>query len=82
MLRALFSEYFSKNGGVAGVMEFKIDSFANVIEKCFESGVAVALGGLIVAFVCRVRKEKISAGVMDSRSLLPNSSLNLVNKNS
>ena len=50
MLRALFSEYFSKNGGIAGVLEFKIDRVADVIEKCFEAGVTVSFSGLIVAF--------------------------------
>jgi hypothetical protein len=50
LLRALFSEYFSENGGVAGVFNLKVGSIANVIKKCFEAGVAIALGGLIVAF--------------------------------
>jgi hypothetical protein len=50
LLRALFSEYFSKNGGIAGVLEFKIDRVADVIEKCFEAGVTVSFSGLIVAF--------------------------------
>jgi len=50
LLRALFSEYFSKNGGIAGVFDLKVDSVANVIEKCFEAGVTVTLGGLLGTF--------------------------------
>jgi hypothetical protein len=50
LLRTLFSEYFSKNGGIAWVLEFKIDRVADVIEKCFEAGVTVSFSGLIVAF--------------------------------
>jgi hypothetical protein len=50
LLRTLFSEYLSKYGCVAGVFDLKVDSVANVVEKGFEAGVAIALGGLIVAF--------------------------------
>jgi len=50
LLRALFSEYLSQDRRVAGVFNLKVDSVANVIEKCFEAGVAVSLGGLRVAF--------------------------------
>jgi hypothetical protein len=31
-------------------LDLKVDGIANVIEKCFKAGVAIALGGLIVAF--------------------------------
>ena len=47
MLRALFSEYFSQNGGIAGVFDLKVDSVANVIKKGFETGVAVSFCGLL-----------------------------------
>jgi hypothetical protein len=50
LLRALFSEYFSENRGVAGILNLKIDSVANVIKKSFEVRVMIALSGLIVAF--------------------------------
>jgi hypothetical protein len=50
LLRALFSEYLSQNRRVAGIIDLKVYSVAEVIEKCFEAGVAVALGGLSVAF--------------------------------
>ena len=49
MLRTLFPEYLSENGRVARVFDLKVDSVANVIEKGFEAGVTIALGGLIVA---------------------------------
>ena len=81
MLRALFPEYLSQDRRVARVFDLKVDSVANVIEKGFEAGVTIALDGLIVPSVSRVRKERISSGVMDSRSLLPNSSLKRLNKN-
>jgi hypothetical protein len=44
------SKYFSQNWGVTGILNLKVDGVANVIEKGFEAGVTVALGGLIVAF--------------------------------
>jgi len=44
------SEYFSQNGRVTGILDLKIDGISNVIEKGFEAGIAVALGGLIIAF--------------------------------
>ena len=50
MLRALFSEYLSQDRRVVGILNFKINSVTNVIEKGFEAGVTIALGGLIVAF--------------------------------
>jgi hypothetical protein len=50
LLRALFSEYFSKNWGIAGVLDLKIDCVLNVIEKGFETGVTVAFGGLFGSF--------------------------------
>ena len=50
MLRALFPEYLSQDRRVAGVFDLKVDGVANVIEKGFEAGVAVTLGGLIIAF--------------------------------
>jgi hypothetical protein len=49
-MRALFSEYLSQYWRVAGVLDIKIDSVADVIEEGFEAGVTIALGGLIVAF--------------------------------
>ena len=49
-MRALFSEYFFQDRCVTGVFDLKVDGVANVIEKGFEAGVTVALGGLIVAF--------------------------------
>ena len=50
MLRAFFPEYFSQDRRIAGVFDLKVNSVANEIEKGFEAGVAIALGGLIVAF--------------------------------
>ena len=50
MLRAFFPEYFSQDRGIAGIFNLKVDCVANVIEKCFEAGVSIALGGLIIAF--------------------------------
>ena len=50
MLRAFFPEYLSQDRRVAGVFNLKVDSVANVIEKGFKAGVAIALGGLIVTF--------------------------------
>jgi hypothetical protein len=55
---AFFSEYFSQNGGVTGILDLKIDGVANVIKKGFEAGVAIALGGLIVALSEPSQKEK------------------------
>jgi hypothetical protein len=49
-LRPLFSEYFSENRCVTGILNLKINSVADVIEKGFEAGVTITLGGLIVAF--------------------------------
>jgi hypothetical protein len=39
-------KYFSQNGRVTRVLNLKINGVANVIEKCFETGVAVSFGGL------------------------------------
>jgi len=50
LLRALFSEYLSQDRRVAWVFDLKVDGVTNVIEKGFKAGVAIALGGLIVAF--------------------------------
>jgi hypothetical protein len=50
MIRLRVSEYLSQDRCVAGIFYIKVDSVANVIEKCFEAGVAVSLGGLRVAF--------------------------------
>ena len=50
MLRSLFPEYLSENRRVAGVTDLKVDGVANVIEKGFEAGITIALGGLIVTF--------------------------------
>jgi len=50
LLRSLFPEYLSENRSVAGILNLKVDSVTNVIEKGFKAGVAIALGGLIVAF--------------------------------
>jgi len=50
LLRSLFPEYLSQDRGVAGVFNPIDDCIANVIEKGFKAGVAVVLGGLIVAF--------------------------------
>jgi len=47
---AFFPEYFSQDRRVAGILNLKIDSVADLIEKGFEAGVTVSLGGLIVAF--------------------------------
>jgi hypothetical protein len=50
LLRSLFPEYLSENRRVAGILDLKINGVTNVIEKGFEAGVTIALGGLIVAF--------------------------------
>jgi hypothetical protein len=50
LLRAFFPEYLTQDRSVAGILDLKVDSVADVIEKCFEAGVAIALGGLIVTF--------------------------------
>jgi len=49
LLWPLFPEYFFQDRGVTGILDLKIDGVADVIEKCFEAGVAVTLGGLIIA---------------------------------
>lgn len=49
MLRTVGSECFSKNGCVARILDLKINCVANVFEKGFETGVAVAFGGLPVS---------------------------------
>ena len=59
-----------------------IDGVANVIEKGFETGVAVSYGVCLVPSVSRVRKDRISSGVRDFNSLLPNSSVNRVKRKS
>ena len=46
LLRTLGPEYFSQNQRATGVLDPKIDSIADVIEKGFEAGVAVSFGGL------------------------------------
>jgi hypothetical protein len=50
LLRTAGPEYFSQNRRVTGVLDLKIDGVADVIEKGFETGVAVALGGLFGSF--------------------------------
>lgn len=50
MLRTTGPEYFSQNQRVAWILDLKIDGVADVIEKCFETGVAVSFGGLFVSF--------------------------------
>jgi hypothetical protein len=50
LLRTTGSKYFSQNGSVAGILDLKINSVADVIEKGLETGIAVSFGGLIVAF--------------------------------
>jgi hypothetical protein len=50
LLRPAGPKYFSQNGRVAGILDLKIDGVANVIEKCFETGIAVAFGGLFGSF--------------------------------
>jgi hypothetical protein len=50
LLRTASSEYFSQNGGVAGILDLKINSVANVIEIGLETGIAVSFGGLFVSF--------------------------------
>ena len=50
MLRTLFPEDLSQDRRVAGILNFKINSVADVIEKGFEAGVTIVLGGLVVAF--------------------------------
>jgi hypothetical protein len=46
LLRAAGSKYFSQNRRVAGILDIKVDCVADVIEKGFETGVAVSFGGL------------------------------------
>jgi hypothetical protein len=57
LLRAFFPEYLSQDRRVVGIFNLKVDSVANVIEKGFKAGVAIALGGLIVTwwFDCYLR---------------------------
>jgi len=43
-------EYFSQNGCVAGILDFKIDGISDVIEKGFEARVTIAFSGLFVSF--------------------------------
>jgi len=50
LLRTAGSKYFSQNRRVAGILDLKIDAVADVIEKGFETGVAVAFCGLLVSF--------------------------------
>jgi len=50
LLRTAIPKYFSQNRRVTGVLDLKIDGVADVIEKGFETGVAVAFGGLSVSF--------------------------------
>ena len=45
LLRAWIIEYFYQNRCVIRILEFKIDSISDLIEKGFETGVAVAFGG-------------------------------------
>jgi len=51
-------KYFSQNRGVTGILDLKIDSVANVIEKGFETGVSVSFGGLFVSFSKVGQKRK------------------------
>ena len=46
MLRTAGSKYFPQNRRVTWVLDLKIDSVADVIEKGFETGIAVSFGGL------------------------------------
>jgi hypothetical protein len=81
LLRAAGPEYFSQNRPIAGVLDLKIDGVADVIEKAFETGVSVSFGSLFPS-VSRVRKDRISSGVMDSSSRPTNASEKLVKRNS
>ena len=45
LLRAWFIEYFYQNRRVTRILDLKIESISNVIEKSFETGVAIAFGG-------------------------------------
>ncbi len=45
LLRAWIIEYFYQNRRVTRILDLKIDSISDVIEKGFETGVAVAFGG-------------------------------------
>lgn len=45
-----YSEYLSQDRRVAGIFYIEVDSAADVIEKGFKAGVAIALVGLTVAF--------------------------------
>jgi hypothetical protein len=67
LLRTAGSKYFPQNRRVTWVLDLKIDSVADVIEKSFETGIAVFFGGLFGSLVSRVRKDRISSGVMDSK---------------
>jgi hypothetical protein len=46
LLRMLVLEYFSQNGGVAGVLDLKIYGVADVIEKGLETVIAAPFGDL------------------------------------
>jgi hypothetical protein len=46
LLRTACPENFSQDQRVTGISDLKIDSVADVIEKGFETGVTVTLGGL------------------------------------
>jgi hypothetical protein len=50
LLRTTGPKYFSQNRRVAGILELKIDSISDVIEKGFETGVAVSFSGLFGSF--------------------------------
>jgi hypothetical protein len=82
LIRTAGSEYFSQNRRVTGILNLKIDGFADVIEKGFETGVAVFLVICFAPSVSRVRKVNISSGVMDSSSRSPNASEKRVKRKS
>jgi len=50
LFRTAGSEYFSKNGSVAEILDLKIDCVEDIIEKGLETGIAVSFGGLFCTF--------------------------------
>ena len=50
LFRTAGSKYFPQNGRVAGILDLKINSVADVIEKGLETGIAISFGGLFGSF--------------------------------